>query len=160
MAAISRLPVVWVCENNGYCGTTPASTYTAKPDIWEMAAGYGMPGEAVDGNDVLAVHAAGQEALERARSGDGPSLIELKTYRIRPFSETATDGRDPAEIEAWTARDPIEMFELWLIARGLLAEGDAAEIRAAARSEMEAALAEAERSPFPDPSEALEDLFA
>jgi pyruvate dehydrogenase E1 component alpha subunit len=159
MAAIARLPVVWVCENNGYCGSAPLSTYAAKPDIWEMAAAYGMPGKAVDGNDVVAVHEAGGQALDRARSGHGPSLIELKTYRIRPFSEAAADDRDPAEIEAWSRRDPIERFERELVAAGLLGTGDSGDIRAAARREMEAALAEAEQSPFPDPSEAFEGVF-
>jgi acetoin:2,6-dichlorophenolindophenol oxidoreductase subunit alpha len=159
-AAVSRLPVVWVCENNGYMGNVPASVYTATPDIADMAASYGIPGEVVDGNDVLAVHEAAHRAITRARAGQGPSLLELKTYRIRPFGEGNADLRDPQEIEAWRARDPIEQFRRQLLDAGVLSEAEALSIREAADLEMEAAMAFAEESPFPEPAEAFTDLYA
>jgi len=160
MAAIWDLPVVWVCENNGYCGGVPASEYTATTDIAEIAAAYGMPGATVDGNDVLAVYDAASEAVQRARSGGGPSLIELKTYRIRPFSEAANDARDEREIEEWRRRDPIEEFRVRLLEQGFLTEDLVASIAAGAQAEMAAARDFAEQSPFPDPAEAFEDLYA
>jgi len=137
MAAIWDLPVVWVCENNGYCGGVPAE-YTATTDIAEIAAAYGMPGATVDGNDVLAVYDAASEAVQRARSGGGPSLIELKTYRIRPFSEAANDARDEREIEEWRRRDPIEEFRVRLLEQGFLTEDLVASIAAGAQAEMAA----------------------
>jgi pyruvate dehydrogenase E1 component alpha subunit len=160
MAALWRLPVVWVCENNGYCGSVPASTYTAVADIADMAASYGMPGATVDGNDVLAVHAAAGQAIHRARAGEGPSLLELKTYRVRPFSESRGDLRDPGEIEAWKQKDPIEAFRRRLRQRGVLTEELAAAIETEANNEMQRALDFADRSPFPEPEEAFEDLYA
>jgi acetoin:2,6-dichlorophenolindophenol oxidoreductase subunit alpha len=159
-AAVSGLPVVWVCENNGYMGNVPASVYTAVPDIADMAASYGIPGEVVDGNDVLVVHEAAHRAITRARAGKGPSLLELKTYRIRPFGEASADLRDPQEIEAWRARDPIERFLRRLLDAGVLSEAEARSIREAADMEMEAAMAFAEESPFPDAAEAFADLYA
>jgi pyruvate dehydrogenase E1 component alpha subunit len=160
MAAVWKLPVVWVCENNGYCGAVPAPRYTAVTDIADMAAAYGMPGITVDGNDVLAVHEAAHEAIDRARAGAGPSLLELKTYRIRPFSETGTELRDPEEIEAWKRKDPIAAYRRRLEEQGVLTEKLAASIAADARTEMQAALTFAEESPFPEPEEAFEDLYA
>jgi pyruvate dehydrogenase E1 component alpha subunit len=160
MAAVWKLPVVWVCENNGYCGSVPASTYTAVPDIADMGASYGMPGVSLDGNDVLAVYEAAHAAIGRARAGEGPSLLELKTYRVRPFSETGTELRDPQEIEAWTQRDPLEAYRRSLLEQGTLTDELVASIEADARQEMEAARAFADQSPFPDPEEAFEDLYA
>jgi pyruvate dehydrogenase E1 component alpha subunit len=159
-AAVWGLPVVWVCENNGYVGNVPASVYAAVPDIADMAAGYGMPGEVVDGNDVLVVHEAAHRAIARARAGQGPSLLELKTYRLRPFGEGAADLRDPEEIAAWRARDPIDRFRRHLLDAGVLSEAEARSIGEAADREMQAAWAFAEESPFPDPAEAFVDLYA
>jgi TPP-dependent pyruvate/acetoin dehydrogenase alpha subunit len=159
-AAVWRLPVVWVCENNGYVVNVPAPVYTAITDIADMAASYGMPGEVVDGNDALAVHEAARRAIARARSGSGPSLLELKTYRIRPFSESATDVRDPAEAVAWRDRDPIAGLRDRLLESGELTLADAEAVMAAALEEMAAAAAYAQESPFPDPAAAFEDLYA
>ncbi len=159
-AAVWGLPIVWVCENNAYMGNVPASTYLAVPDVADMAAGYGMPGQVVDGNDVVAVHQAARIAIARARMGEGPSLLELKTYRIRPFGENAADLRDPQEVAAWQQRDPIERFRSKLMAAGELTETEAQAIVDAARDEMTAAEAFARESPFPDPEEAFQDLYA
>ncbi len=160
MAALWGLPVVWVCENNGYCGNVPAAEYTARNDISELAAAYGMPGATVDGNDVLAVYDAAGEAVRRARDGEGPSLLELKTFRIRPFSETQDDGRDPGEIEEWRERDPIDLFRRRLRDEGVLTAETEKVIATEADEEMAEARRFAEESPYPDPAEAFQDLYA
>lgn len=159
-AAVWGLPVVWVCENNGYMGNVPASAYAAVPDIADMAAGYGMPGVVVDGNDVLAVHEAAHRAIAQARSGQGPSLLELKTYRLRPFGEGGTDLRDPQEIAAWRRRDPIDRFREHLLHSGELSDAEVRSIGDAADGEMQEAQSFARASPFPDPAEAFVDLYA
>jgi pyruvate dehydrogenase E1 component alpha subunit len=138
----------------------PASAYTAVPDIADMAAGYRMPSEVVNGNDVLVVHEAARRAIARARAGQGPSLLELKTYRLRPFGEGAADLRDPQEIAAWRARDPIDRFRRHLLDAGVLSEAEARSIGQAADREMQAAWVFTEESPFPDPAEAFVDLYA
>jgi len=160
MAASWKLPIVWVCENNSYAGLGPASMSTAVSDIADMAASYGMPGVSVDGNDVLAVFEVTQHAVDRVRAGEGPSLVELKTYRVRPFAEGVVDPRDPHEVEAWKRRDPIEAFRRRLLERGILSEELVARIQEEAELEMQAAQAFAEESPFPEPDEAFEDLYA
>jgi 2-oxoisovalerate dehydrogenase E1 component subunit alpha len=119
LAGIWRLPLVLFCQNNGWAISLPTGKQTAG-EIWRRAEGYGFPGVRVDGNDVLAVYAATREALERARRGDGPTLIEALTYRIGAHS-TADDARryraDP-EVEAARAFDPIARFSAWLLAAG------------------------------------------
>jgi pyruvate dehydrogenase E1 component alpha subunit len=131
LAGVWKLPLVLFCQNNGWAISMPAAQQTAG-EIWRRAEGYGFPGVRVDGNDVLAVYAATREALERARRGDGPTLIEAMTYRIGAHS-TADDPRryraDP-EVEAARASDPIARFRTWLVAAGhaedaFLAECDA-----------------------------------
>ena len=107
LAAVLDAAVVFVCENNQWAISTPISAVTRVDDIAVRAAGYGFPGVAVDGNDVLAVRRAAGEAVERARAGAGPTLLEAKSYRIEPHSAARkTDLRSPAELEAWRARDP------------------------------------------------------
>jgi pyruvate dehydrogenase E1 component alpha subunit len=159
-AAVWGLPVVWVCENNGYMGNVPASRYTAVKDIAHMAGGYDMPGAVVDGNDVLAVHEAARWAVARARAGEGPSLLEFKTFRTRAFGESWAELRDPAEIAAWQDQDPILLFQRRLIASGHLTGAEARAIEVTAHEEMAAAADFARESPFPDPADAFEDLYA
>lgn len=160
MAAVWKLPIVWVCENNGYAGLSPISMSTAVSDIADIAGSYGMPGVGVDGNDVLAVFEAAQQAIGRARASEGPSLVEVKTYRVRSFAEGAVDPRDPDEVEAWKRRDPIEAFRRRLVERGILTEEQVARIQEEAEREMQAAQTFADESPFPEPEEAFEDLYA
>jgi TPP-dependent pyruvate/acetoin dehydrogenase alpha subunit len=163
LSAVWKLPVVWVCENNGWAGMTPASLTTAVTDIAKLAGSYAMPGRSVDGNDVLAVYEATCQAVARAREGNGPSLVELKTYRIREFAEAGpfpTGYRDPAEIEAWRRRDPIERFRGELLGRGVLTEGMVEEIAREAAAEMQSAREFAEESEFPAPEDAFTDLYA
>ena len=119
LAGVRRLPLVLFCQNNGWAISVPTASQTAG-EIWRRAEGYGFPGVRVDGNDVLAVYAATREAVERARSGGGPTLIEALTYRIGAHS-TADDARryraDP-EVEAARAFDPIARFRTWLVGAG------------------------------------------
>jgi pyruvate dehydrogenase E1 component alpha subunit len=160
-AAIWKLPVVWLCENNAYAGSSPAAAILAVEDVADLGVAYGMPHTTVDGNDVLAVFDAVRPAIRRARAGEGPSVVELKTYRIRPFAESwGPDRRDPEEIERWKRRDPIRAFRRRLLELGILTEAQVKTIADEARREMEAARAFAEESPFPDPHEAYEDLYA
>lgn len=163
LSALWRLPVVWVCENNGWAGMTPVSLGTAVTDISELAGSYAMPGRSVDGNDVLAVYEATHQAVARARAGEGPSLIELKTYRIREFAEAGpfpTGFRDPQEIESWRRRDPIDRFRSELLRRGVLTDELVEEIAREADTEMRAAEKFAEESEFPAPEDAFTDLYA
>lgn len=163
LASVWKLPLVWVCENNRYAGLTPVSMSTAVEDIADLAGSYSIPGRSVDGNDLLAVYEAAQEAVARARAGGGPSLLELKTYRIREFAEGGwfpTGYRDPDEVEAWKQRDPIDRFRAVLLSRGVLTEELVQEIQGQAEAEMRSAQQFAEESEFPPAEEAFADLYA
>ena len=127
----------------------------------DPAAGYGFPGEVVDGNDFFAVREAAERAVARARAGDGPTLIEAKTYRVTPHSAaTPTDDRPPEELELWRSRDPILRFADALAERQLVAPARIAEIEAEAIREVEEAADFALGSPFPDTDAALTDVYA
>ena len=132
------------------------------PDVAGRAAGYGIPGIVVDGNDIFAVHQAASRAVERARSGAGPTLIECKTYRWRGHTERhgQADPRDAAEIEAWKGKDPIARLERQLRDQGHLDDGGLGAIEREIRDALEAAIAFAEASPFPLPEHATDDVFA
>lgn len=164
LAALWTLPVVYVCQNNAWAEFTPASESTAVPDIATRAAGYGIPGVVVDGNDVLAVHAAAAEAVGRARRGDGPTLLEAKTYRWEGHvvGEQAFVGeyRDPQEVAAAQARCPIGRLSAHLLATGAASPADLERVRAEVDAELAAAVAFARSSPFPEPREAETDVFA
>jgi len=131
-------------------------------DIAARAAGYGIPGVIVDGNDVLAVHEVAEAAVARARAGEGPSLIECKTYRQRTHTERkeAIDRRPADQVEAWMERDPIKLFAAELIEREVMIEEDWAKMEGEIAQEVLDAVKFAEESPFPDPEEALVDVFA
>src|SRR5262245_62041673 len=122
IAAAWKLPMLYVCENNLYAAQTTAASTQALNDIAARAAGYGIPGVVVDGNDIFAVYQAANRAVERARAGGGPTLIECKTYRQRAHTERQgmADVRDPAEIELWKGRDPITRLERQLKEQGYL----------------------------------------
>jgi len=161
MAAIWTLPVVFVCENNQYAMSYPASKAFAIPRISDRAAGYGMPGETVDGNDLNAVYAAVSRAVERARAGEGPSLVENVTYRWRGHSKSdANRYRSREEIEAWKEKDPIARFERWLAQAINLNESDARAIQQAAYAAIESAVAFADASPEPDLAAIEEGVYA
>src|SRR5579875_3405758 len=162
IAASWKLPVLYVCENNLYAAQTPAAATHALADVAARAAGYGIPGVVVDGNDIFAVHQAASRAVERARSGGGPSLIECKTYRWRAHTERPgqPDPRDPAEIELWKGRDPIARLIGRLREQGHLDDAGLQAIEREVMAAIEAAVAFAEKSPFPLPEQAADDVVA
>jgi TPP-dependent pyruvate/acetoin dehydrogenase alpha subunit len=161
LAAVLAAPVVYVCENNEWAISTPAASSTRIENIAERAAGYGMPGVVVDGNDVLAVRDVVLEATERARAGDGPTLVEAKSYRVTPHSAaTKTDLRPPEELDAWRARDPILRFSRYLSEELGVEPARLEQIEERARTDVEEAVEFALASPRPEPDAALEDVYA
>jgi pyruvate dehydrogenase E1 component alpha subunit len=161
LAAVLRVPVVFVCNNNQFAYSTPLGRQTLVPDIALRAAGYGIPGVTVDGNDVLAVYRAAREAVERARRGEGPTLIECKTMRIRGHSEHDDASYVPkALLEAWRDKDPVRLYEARLQGWGLLDELRIADVTRRIADELEAALAWAEASPFPDPKDVEQGVYS
>jgi 2-oxoisovalerate dehydrogenase E1 component alpha subunit len=161
-AAVHRLPVVFVCENNSYAISVPSRLQMANPNIAERAAGYGIPGATVDGTDVPASYAACREAIARARRGEGPTLIEAKIWRIN--SHTSEDNqlkyRTKEEMEEAAQHDPIFRFTAWLIERGWMTADDAANVQAAFDGEASDAADWAEVQPDPKPEDALTNVFA
>jgi acetoin:2,6-dichlorophenolindophenol oxidoreductase subunit alpha len=161
LAAVWKLPVIFLCENNGWASTTPHRYACAVPDIAARAAGYGLREVIVDGMDALAVHGAVTEAVDRARAGGGPALIEAKVVRWQGHYEGDPQGyRDRAEIAEGKGRDPIARLRSGLLAAAAISPGQVAEIERAALAEIDAAVAFGESSPLPAPEEALEDLYA
>jgi acetoin:2,6-dichlorophenolindophenol oxidoreductase subunit alpha len=163
LAAVLRLPVVLVCENNGYAEFTPASRHMRIENVADRAAGYGMPGVIVDGMDVLAVRAVARDAVARARAGGGPTLVEAKTYRY--FDHQGIKGmripyRSREEVEAAKARDAIQLLEATGVERGLASVAEFAAVHDQVRAEIEDAVAFAEASPAPDPADLLRNVYA
>lgn len=154
LAAIWKLPVVFVCENNLYGEYTRIELSTPLEDIAERAASYAMPSEIVDGQDHDAVAAAVRRALTRARAGEGPTLLEMKTYRYSGHSRSDPAKYRPAgELDAWKARDPLALFRARLLEEGALSETAAAELEQRVADEVEAAAQEAIAAPPPAPEE-------
>jgi len=148
LAAIWKLPVVFVCENNQYGEYSRINLTTPIADLADRAASYGIPGEVVDGQDPDLVEAAVDAAATRARTGEGPTLLELKTYRYAGHSRSDTAAyRPPGEFEEWFKKDPIEVFGARLVAAGMLSEGEIEEISARADAVVEEAAAAAQASP-------------
>ncbi len=161
LAAVLHLPVVFLCNNNQYAYSTPLARQAAVPDIAARAAGYGIPGLIVDGNDVLAVFQAAREAVARARRGKGPSLIECKTMRMRGHSEHDDASYVPRELlEEWRAKDPVQRFEARLREGGVLTPERETQITRRIAEELEAAVAWAEASPFPDGRDVEQGVYS
>jgi pyruvate dehydrogenase E1 component alpha subunit len=161
MASIWDLPVVYLCENNQYAMSMSIARAAKVDDLSVRAAGYGIPGVTVDGNDVIAVYAATCEAVNRARGGGGPTLIEAKTYRWKGHSKSDKQRyRTKEEVKEWQERDPIPRLAARMIAAGLLTEEEYAAHQAAARAEIDAAVEFARNSPDPDPATILEGIYA
>jgi len=161
LGAVLAAPVVFVCENNQWAISTPAAASTRIDNIADRAAGYGFPGVIVDGNDVLAVRDVTATAVARARAGDGPTLLEAKSYRITAHSAaTKTDLRPPEELDAWRARDPILSFSRYLNTEAGVAAERLEQIEEEARADVETAVEFALASPRPEPESALEDVYA
>ncbi len=162
IAATWKLPMLYVCENNLWAANTAAGSTLAHSDVAARAAGYDIPGVVVDGNDVMAVHGAAQAAVNRARGGEGPTLIECKTYRWRRHTERVggADPRPQDEIEAWQEKDPIKRFTTGLMAQGVLSDEAWQKMDEEILSAIEQAVRFSEDSPFPEPEAAVEDVFA
>jgi TPP-dependent pyruvate/acetoin dehydrogenase alpha subunit len=161
LAALWKLPVVFVCENNLYAATTPARKALPVADIAVRASSYGVPGAVVDGNDVEAVYCAAKTAVERARGGGGPSLIECKTYRLEGHCMVLDCYRDPQELASWKRRDPIATLEARLRERGVVTDVQLEQLRAEVEEEILEAENFARSSPLPTPAElGLDDLPA
>jgi 2-oxoisovalerate dehydrogenase E1 component len=162
LAAAWQLPVVFVCENNLYATEVAFSEATRNPSVASRGQCYGLPGIAVDGNDVLAVYQAAREAVARARGGGGPTLIEGKTYRTRPHAEGMRDAgyRTREEVEEWRARDPILRFRDKLVAAGTASEETLEAIDAEVRAMVAEGHQFAQESPAPDPSTVLDHVYS
>ena len=163
LAAVWKLPVIYLCENNGYAVTVPAEKTVSVRDIAERAKAYDIPGVTVDGQDAIAVYEVVSEAVKRARAGEGPSLIEAKTYRYRHHAEgplfDSLQYRAEEELMRWKGRDPLDILRTRLIDNGILTQNDAEQIEQHAREEVQSAITLARESAYPDPEEAFEGLY-
>lgn len=161
MASVWYLPVVYVCENNQYGMSTSVERALSVENVADRAAAYGMPGTVVDGNDVLSVYEAVCDAVERARQGEGPSLIEAKTYRWRGHSRSDPEAyRTRDEVEAWKSRCPVRSFGARLVANTMLEPEDLESMEAEVLAEIEAAVEFAEVSPEPRMEDIMEGVYA
>ena len=160
MAALWKLPVIFVCENNGYAmGTSVAST-TADTDIYKLGLPYGIPSSAVDGMDPAAVHKAMDEAVQRARAGEGPTFLEMRTYRYKGHSMSDPQKyRTKEELESYKAKDPIELVKHTIISEGYADEKWFEEIDAKVKAEVEESVKFSEESPWPEASELYTDVY-
>lgn len=160
-ASVQKLPLVVVIEDNGFAYSTPTSKQTAAKTLADKAYAFGCHGETVDGNDVLAVYGTAKKAVDRARSGEGVTLLEVKTFRMKGHAEHDNQSYvPPAVVEEWKAKDPLTRFERVLQELGVATADDFARIQDRVKREVDAATDEAERSPMPRPEEAAKGLFA
>ena len=160
MAAIKRWPVIFVCENNLYAATTHVSGNCPIENIGDRAAAYGIPGLIADGNDLLAVAETAHAAIARARRGEGPTLIEYKTYRHRAHCMVIPEHRPNKERSAWRQRDPIDVLAARLIAAGTADQGELDRIRQECAGRLEEAVRFMHESPLPKPSDLEDVLYA
>jgi pyruvate dehydrogenase E1 component alpha subunit len=160
LAALWRLPVVFVIEDNDWAISVPRSKSTSVASNAERAPGYGVPGVRIEGNDVEAIYEAAGEAVTRARAGEGPTLLEVHTVRLWGHFEGDAQAYRGAELQTLQDRDPIPRYEARLRELGALDDDTVAEIAASTRAQVDAAVAFAKASPQPAPEEALEDVFA
>jgi pyruvate dehydrogenase E1 component alpha subunit len=149
IASLWKLPAIYICENNLYAATTPAVIALSIPNIGERASAYGMPGKIVDGQDVLAVYETVSEAVARARAGDGPTLIECKTYRFDGHTGGSRQHNNPEELEIWKPRDPVTLFEKLLIDEGQMTSDEQEAMKKKVLAEIEEAVEFGKRSAFP-----------
>jgi pyruvate dehydrogenase E1 component alpha subunit len=163
LASIWKLPVIYVCENNGWAVAVPATYGLSVEDVAVRASAYNIPGVTVDGTDVLAVHEAVQQAVRRARAGDGPTLVECKTHRWRGHSEQRGNPQDPRPLEdreAGPQKDPIVSFSARLVEQGVATTASLEQINREVETQVSEAIAFAKDSPLPKPEDALLDVFA
>jgi acetoin:2,6-dichlorophenolindophenol oxidoreductase subunit alpha len=160
LAAIWKLPVVFVCENNGYAESTPVSYHCAASDIANRAGGYEIPGIVVDGLDLFAVYEAAGEAIARARRGEGPSLVEAKTYRYYGhFQGDTITYRTEDEVDRYRQRDAIQQVRDFALARGIANEAEFAAVDQRVQETLDRAWTDAKAAPWPAPEEALDDVY-
>jgi pyruvate dehydrogenase E1 component alpha subunit len=162
LAAVMQLPVVFVCENNGYSEFTPQERHMLLKDVADRAAAYGMPGETVDGMDAVAVYLAARRLVARARAGEGPALLEAKTYRY--YDHQGVKGlripyRTQEEIDTWKERDAITSLEQRVVDAKVAARESLDKVWADTREEIAAAIKFAEQSPDPDPADMLDNVY-
>jgi pyruvate dehydrogenase E1 component alpha subunit len=162
-AAVFQVPLIFVCQNNHWAISIPLSGQTRSQTLAQKAVAYGIPGIRVDGNDVLAVYTAAEKAVQRARAGEGPTLIECVTYRLLMHT-TADDPkryRTDAEVEQWRKRDPLRRFEKYLLNKGILTKENAADLQAQIAEEIQAAVSRAEdqMKSMGDPMEMFDHLY-
>jgi TPP-dependent pyruvate/acetoin dehydrogenase alpha subunit len=160
LAAVTKVPVVYVCNNNQYAYSTPLERQMAVENVADRAEAYGLPGIIVDGNDVVEVWTAVAGAIARARSGQGPTLVECKTFRMTGHSAHDDAGYVPPELfQYWEERDPIRRHERLLIERGIITAEKAKEMKTRINREIDVAIALAEKDPFPEPEDCLRDVY-
>ena len=160
-ATVQRLPLVIIVEHNAYAYSTPTERQTAAKTLADKAVGVGAIGETVDGNDVLAVYGATKRAVERARNGEGVTLLEVKTFRIKGHAEHDNQSYVPREvIDEWSGKDPVVRYEHSLIENGFATQDDLQSIEQRVRKEIDIATDEAEKSPMPSADEVMKGLFA
>lgn len=160
LASVWKLPVVFVCQNNGYGEHTKYAYSTSVANISMRAASYSMPGVTVDGNDPVAMYNCAKEAIERARNGGGPTLIEAKTFRFHGHVFGDVDAyMDKGEKDAWIAKDPVPLFRAWLIATGNASEDQLATLEATIERDIDEALEFTLSSPYPDVAELNRDIY-
>lgn len=161
LAAIWELPVIFLCENNLYAISLKLEEFVRVKNIADRAAAYGMPGVTVDGNDVVAVYEGVARAAKRAREGQGPSLVEAKTYRLAGhLFDDPQHYRSLEEVDVKWQNCPIKRFKAQLKAEGVLSEGEMERLEQEVNQEVDKAVAFARTSPFPDPEEAFQDIFS
>jgi pyruvate dehydrogenase E1 component alpha subunit len=165
LAAIWKLPVIFLCENNQYAVTSSFKDMVATENISDRAAGYNIPGVLVDGQDAIAMHEAVTEGVKRAREGQGPSLIEGRTYRYYDHSLglgriVRASYRSDEELEQWKQRDPIDIHKYRLLSQNIATQAEIDDVENEVKALIEEAVEFARQSPYPDPSELFEDMFA
>jgi pyruvate dehydrogenase E1 component alpha subunit len=162
IAAVWKLPVVYVCENNQYAQWTPQKDVTLVTDIASMSPAYGIPGVQIDGMDILAVYEAAGEAIARARQGEGPTLVECKTYRFHGHNfGDPQQYRSREEIAEWAdRRDPIQRLATYMRAEGILTDAQDQAIQQQVAEDIQAAVRFAEESPYPQPDELYKDVYS
>ena len=162
LASVWKVPLLFVCENNLYAAGTPARFALPVQDIYTRAESYGMPGYVVDGNDVVAVNEIAGELVKKLREGSGPILLECKTYRWHTHFEATVlpDPRPQEELDDWIKKCPVAAMGKRLLADGVLTETELNDINSSVLEKIEDAVKFAHESPFPDPEDALEDVYS
>ena len=161
LASVQKLPVIFICNNNQYAYSTPLNHQMAVENVADRAVAYAMPGEVLDGNDVLAVYETTRAAIDRARAGMGPTLVECRTFRMTGHSAHDDAGYVPKELfEEWEKKDPIPRYQKVLIQEEIVTRDDIEQLQKQIVAEIDQAVEWAEKSPYPDPEECLTGVYA